>query len=270
VEIDEGQICQVFTNFLINAKEAMPNGGKIRISAANLTIAENEKAFLNQGEYVRVSVEDQGTGITEENLNRIFDPYFSTKARGAEKGTGLGLSVCHSIVTKHGGLITVESRAGKGSTFHVFLPACPGGQAVQKTSEAKQGGSGGTVLFMEDEKNMWTATRILLRTIGYEVEFAVNGAEAIPMYSNALGSGSPYNGVILDLTIPGGMGGKETIKLLREIDEDVKAIVVSGYADDPVLTNFKEFGFAGALAKPYTMEQLKEAALKAFAVGISA
>lgn len=264
VEVDEGQICQVLTNLFINAKEAMPDGGKIKIMAANLNIAENEQPFLKQGEYVRISVEDTGFGIPGENLEKIFDPYFSTKHRGPEKGTGLGLSICHSIMIKHGGLITVESNPGTGSTFHLFLPACHELQNANEIAKVKLNCISGRILFMEDEKSMWEAMRFLLNTIGYEVEFSTHGDEAASIYRKGLMSGNPFDGVILDLTIPGGLGGKETIKLLKRMDENVKAIVVSGYSEDPVLMNYKEFGFANALAKPYTMEQLKEAVLGAF------
>lgn len=263
-EIDEGQINQVFTNLLINAKEAMPGGGKIKVSAANMSVGENEQQFLEKGEYIRISVEDHGTGIQEENLNKIFDPYFSTKERGAEKGTGLGLSVCHSIVMKHGGLITVESKVGFGTTFHVFLPASTKPLVKDEKRRIELGTRGGRILFMEDERNMWASTRLLFKVMGYEVQFAMNGEEALSLYSEALEAGKPFDGVILDLTIPGGMGGKETMRLLREIDRDVRAIVVSGYAEDPVMTNFRQFGFVCALAKPYTIEQLKEAVCEEF------
>lgn len=264
VEVDEGQINQVFTNLLINAKEAMPNGGKIIVSAANLTVGENEQPFLEKGDYVRISVEDHGTGIQEENLIKIFDPYFSTKERGVEKGTGLGLSVCHSIITKHGGLITVESKIGYGTTFHVFLPASAKPLMKDVKRKVELGTRSGRILFMEDEKNMWASMRLLFKVMGYEVECVMNGADAVSLYDEALKAGKPFDGVILDLTIPGGMGGKETIRLLKEIDGNVKAIVVSGYAEDPVMTNFREFGFVCALAKPYTVEQLKEAVMDEF------
>lgn len=147
VEVDEGQINQVFTNLLINAKEAMPYGGKIIFSAANMAIGENEQPFLEKGDYIRISVEDHGTGIREENLAKIFDPYFSTKERGAEKGTGLGLSVCHSIITKHGGLITVESKTGSGTTFHVFLPASAKPLVNEVKRKVEMGTRSGRILF---------------------------------------------------------------------------------------------------------------------------
>lgn len=264
VEIDQGQINQVFTNLLINAKEAMPAGGAIKVSAANLAIGDNGQCSLKNGDYVRISVEDHGTGIDDEDLIRIFDPYFSTKDRGAEKGTGLGLSVCHSIITKHEGLITVESKPGSGTTFHVFLPACAENAGQLNMQEIDHGSSKGKILFMDDEKSIWASMRLLLNFLGFETEFAMNGAEAVSLYTASLKEGRPFDGAILDLTIPGGMGGKETIKLLKKIDGGVKAIVISGYAEDPVLVNFKEFGFDCALAKPFTVEQLKEAVLDAF------
>ncbi|MCL4873873.1 transporter substrate-binding domain-containing protein [bacterium] len=264
VEVDEGQINQVLNNLLINAKEAMPLGGKIRIRAEGVKAGESDNLFLNEGDYVRISVEDQGAGIPGENLLRIFDPYFSTKERGAEKGTGLGLSVCHSILMKHGGLISVDSKAGVGSTFHVFLPVSKEPLPEAEDKAAGPVASGGRILFMEDERTMWKSAGLLLKTMGLDVEFTMNGAEALSLYEKALGDGRPFDGVILDLTIPGGMGGKETIARLREIDRSVKAIVVSGYTDDPVMTNFREYGFVRALAKPYTVEQLNNAVREEF------
>lgn len=259
VEIDEGQMNQVFNNLLINAKESMPGGGTVKVRAANITIGENEQPFLKKGEYIKISVEDHGIGIRLENLIKIFDPYFSTKERGADKGTGLGLSVCHSIITKHGGLITVESEVGSGTTFHVFLPASEKPLPKDVKRKIEPGVCSGRVLLMEDEKNLWVSTRLVFKAMGYEVEFAMNGAEAVSLYEKAREAGKPFDGVILDLTIPGGMGGKETMGRLLEIDKNVKAIVVSGYADDPVMTNFKDYGFVCALAKPYTVDQLREA-----------
>lgn len=264
VEVDEGQINQVLNNLLINAKEAMPSGGRIRIRAEGVKVGESDNLFLKEGDYVRISIEDQGAGIPEENLFRIFDPYFSTKERGAEKGTGLGLSVCHSILVKHGGLISVESTVDVGTTFHVFLPVSKEPLYVSENNMPGPGATGGRILFMEDEKTMWRSAGLLLKTMGYDVEFSMNGAEAVSLYEKALGEGRPFDGVILDLTIPGGMGGKETIARLREIDSGVKAIVVSGYTDDPVMTNFREYGFVSALAKPYTVEQMNNAVREEF------
>lgn len=264
VEVDEGQINQVLNNLIINAKEAMPDGGAIKINAENVTIGDGEHPLLEKGPYVRVSVEDHGTGIKQEHLNKIFDPYFSTKERGAVKGTGLGLSVCHSVISNHGGAISVDSTVGAGTTFHVFLPASEKPLAKGVKKEASSAAGGGRVLFMEDEKNMWLSTRLIFKAMGYKVDFAVNGAEALSLYKEALSAGEPFDGVILDLTIPGGMGGKETITRLRELDGGVKAIVVSGYAEDPVITNFEEYGFVSALTKPFTVEQLKDAVRDSF------
>ena len=264
VEIDEAQMNQVFSNLIINAKESMPDGGRIQVNAQWFTALENRQPRLKDGEYVRISITDNGAGIPEENLIKIFDPYFSTKERGAEKGTGLGLSVCHSIITKHDGLITVESQVGRGATFHVYLPVSdkPPYEVLKKEIAPRV--CSGRILMMEDEKNLWVSTRLIFKSMGYEVEFAMNGNEAISIYRRAREAGRPFDGVILDLTIPGGMGGKETIKMLQETDGGVKAIVVSGYADDPVMTNFREYGFVAALAKPYTVEQLRETVISEF------
>ena len=256
VEIDEGQMSQVISNLVVNANQAMPEGGIIRVRAENTNIGLRDGLPLEEGRYVRISVEDQGIGISEEFIQKIFDPYFTTK----EKGNGLGLAASYSIVKKHNGHITVESRVGAGTTFYIYLPASPEGTIVnRKNVENKALMGKGRVLIMDDEEMIRELVCQLLSRIGYEVDAAIDGAEAIELYRKAKESDNPFDAVIMDLTIPGGMGGKEAIQELTETDPEIKAIVSSGYSSDPIMSEFKEYGFAAAIAKPYRIEQLSEA-----------
>jgi len=259
VEIDEGHMAQVFRNLVINAQDAMPAGGMILVRAQNVTITSKDNLPLADGEYVRISVEDQGTGIPEEMLSRIFDPYFSTKEMGSRKGMGLGLAVCHSVVKKHQGAITVESKMGVGSTFRVYLPAyvSPPAPADGKTSAPMVAADGeGRILVMDDEEQVSTVVKELLSFLHYDVVIAHDGLEAIQHYQLSQAEGRPFDLVLLDLTVPGGLGGIDTFQKLREINPAVRVVVSSGYADDPMIKDFRSYGFDGALAKPYNLEQL--------------
>ena len=253
VEADEGQMMQVFNNLLINADQAMPRGGVIRITGANVTLRENEVPPLAQGRYVRVSVQDAGTGIPEELLDRIFDPYFTTK----QKGSGLGLAATYSIIRRHDGHVTVESALGKGTTFHIYLPATDGAVAQQVRPEKLITGSG-RVLIMDDETDMRTTTGAMLERIGYTVAYAGDGAEAVEKCRAALDAGAPFDAVIMDLSIPGGMGGREAVRRLIEIDPNAKVIVSSGYSQDPVIAEFRTHGFSERIVKPYRIRDLSE------------
>jgi PAS domain S-box-containing protein len=257
VEVDKGQMAQVFNNLIINAKEAMPDGGKTEISASNVRITVNDNLPLKEGQYVKIAVTDHGAGISEEHLPRIFDPYFSTKDRGSDKGMGLGLAICHSIIAKHGGHIGVESVAGAGTSFYVYLPVSRKGIAEEKT-EKNMGLPGGRrrVLLMDDDERVRRITGAMLQQLGYDVEFAGNGEEAIERYRKEKESGKRFDAVILDLTVQGGIGGEHTLRELHEIDPEVKAVISSGYADHPVIKNFRAYGFLAAIAKPYTIEKL--------------
>jgi len=245
VEIDVGQVNQVINNIVINASQAMPEGGVIKVSADNLAIEDGQGLPLKPGRYIRISIKDQGVGIAEKHLLKIFDPYFTTK----HEGSGLGLAVTYSIIRKHEGHITVESRLGVGTTFHVYLPASD--KAIREKAEIKLIKGRGRILVMDDVDILREVAERMLEKLGYESESAKDGAEAVEMYKKAMESEKPYDAVILDLTVPGGMGGKDAVKRLLEIDPEAKAIVSSGYSDDPVLSDFQEYGFKGILPKPF-------------------
>ena len=250
VDVDVGQMSQVINNIVINSNQAMPRGGIIQVAAVNLMIDERHDLPLKPGRYVRISVTDQGVGIAKEHLLNIFDPYFTTK----QEGSGLGLATTYTIIKKHDGHITVESLLGVGTTFHIYLPASD--KAVPEKEEVKLIKGQGRILVMDDESPLRKMVGRMLEKLGYESEFAKDGAEAIRLVQEAKEAGKLYDAVILDLTIPGGMGGKEAINKLLEIDPEVKAIVSSGYSDDPVLSNFQDYGFKGMMPKPFESRSL--------------
>jgi PAS domain S-box-containing protein len=254
VEADLGQISQVIHNLVINAYHSMPNGGSCRVEAKNILNRDTASIPLPEGRYVKISVQDFGSGILPEHLNKIFDPFFTTK----RSGTGLGLSTAYSIIKKHGGVLTVDSEVGKGSIFHIFLPVSDktGPPAVEDEAQAVILKGSGKVLLIDDEEFLLEMASELLQHLGYTVETAIDGKEALDLYKKGLESGQKHTVVIMDLTIPGGMGGKETIRELKKIDPDAKTIVSSGYATDPILSNFKEYGFDAMLPKPYEVEEL--------------
>ena len=254
-EVDEGQINQVINNLVINAVQAMPAGGVLRISCKNVKIGSADPLPLDKGDYVKISIQDQGTGIPKELLASIFDPYFTTK----QKGSGLGLATSYSIVKKHDGLITVESEMGKGTIFDIFLPAISGRVNEQHEEEGCLVSGRGKILVMDDEDIVREIITEMLKRLGYEVEGVKDGVEAIELYRKHAETGSPFVAVIMDLTIPGGMGGKEAIRQLRELYPEVKAIVSSGYSNDPIMAEYGEFGFAAVLAKPYKLTDLSHA-----------
>jgi PAS domain S-box-containing protein len=254
VEIDRGQISQVMNNLIINADQAMPNGGKLWISAHNVTQVETGAPVLLPAEYVEVCFKDQGVGIDKETLPRIFDPYFTTK----EHGSGLGLATVYSIVKKHNGFLNVESKPGEGTTFHVYLPASERAPEPIPSSQSAIDRGEGKLLLMDDEESIRVVAGRMLTGLGYSVDLVAEGASAVAMFQAALSSGNPYDLVILDLTIPGGMGGLETLSRLKRISPDVRAIVSTGYSNDPVIANYRESGFLGYVGKPYRTEQLAQ------------
>ena len=267
VNIDEGQVKQVVRNIVANAKEAMNDNGQLTVSCENVDIAEEGYLTLSQGEYIKISFADQGSGISKENLGKIFDPYFSTKDMGADKGQGLGLTVSYSIIKKHGGLINVESKPGTGSIFSVYLPTASAKESdLQKPEEQpaaqkpvkKPATDTGKILLMDDEEAIRTFLGQALTRSGYDVETCIEGKEAVEIYKKAMESKDPFDVAILDLTSKVGMGGQETMRRLIEIDPDVKGIVITGYSNDPAVANFKAYGFSGSLTKPATSDELSK------------
>jgi PAS domain S-box-containing protein len=250
VEVDGGQISQVIHNLIINAAQAMPEGGDIRVSAE--IAAACPWRVQTGGRWVKVSLEDQGTGIPEEHLERIFDPYFTTKP----KGSGLGLATVYSIIRNHGGHIEVESKVGEGTTFHLYLPASETSHPSEEKREPSIVPGSGRVLVMDDEEIVREVAAELLSAIGYSVEVCCDGVQMLNLYRKAKEQGEAFSVVIMDLTIPGRMGGKEAMSHLLELDPEALGIVSSGYNNDPILASYRNFGFSGVVAKPFTVHEL--------------
>jgi PAS domain S-box-containing protein len=255
VDADESQIGQVINNLVINAVQAMPEGGEVRVRCDNY-VAGSDKSpdmpALEEGKYVRISVADTGVGIPQEYVQKVFDPFFTTKY----KGSGLGLSTSYSIVKNHGGVITVESEIGVGTTFNVYLPASDKPIKESEVGPDEVIPGEGRVLVMDDEASIRELVSEVLVRSGYEVDVAGDGAEAVELYKTAASSDEPYDAVILDLTVPGGSGGVEAIQELLVEDPGVKAIVSSGYSTDPVLANYDLYGFRGFIKKPFRIADL--------------
>jgi PAS domain S-box-containing protein len=253
VEVDEGQLNQVIQNLAINALQAMQEqGGVIEVSADNVEIAAGQEALLTPGSYIRIAIADHGSGISPEIIDRIFDPFFTTK----KNGSGLGLATSYAIVSKHQGHLTVESTVGQGATFFLYLPAAKREPAAKPSPAPEPPTGSGRVLVMDDEELVRTVTRSMLEFNGYEVELTSDGDEAIAKYQSGMQAGKPFDLVLMDLTIPGGMGGKEAIARLLVIDPKVRAIVASGYSNDPVMANYRSHGFRKVIPKPYTLKEL--------------
>ena len=254
VDIDEGQINQVINNLVINAQQAMPDGGILKVSTGNINEETSKKiTLLEHRQYVRISFEDSGIGISQDGLTKIFDPYYTTK----QKGSGLGLASSYSIVKKHGGLITVASELNVGTTFNVFIPATSK-EIVKVGNKNKPVIGKGKILVMDDDEMIRDMANTMLTSIGYKVECAKDGNEAIETYIKAKEEGNTFDVVLMDLTIPGGMGGKRAIKKLHETEPKAKAVIYSGYSNDPILANCKKYGFKGFVSKPFKIEELNE------------
>jgi len=254
-DVDKGQIEQVFSNLTVNARHAMPDGGHLYITLENADIRENSVPGLIQNKYIRIIVSDDGNGIDQKHIDRVFEPYFTTKPAGS----GLGLATVYSIIRQHGGSILVDSQLGKGTTITLYLPA----SESRLQPETKHPETEGTtmeptarILVMDDEEMIRNVAAQMLETIGYSVETANGGGQAIELYKQSMELGNPFEFVIMDLTIPGGIGGKEAVKDILKIDPEAKVIVSSGYANDPVMANYSEYGFSGIAAKPYTKKNL--------------
>ncbi len=263
VQADEGQISQVIDNIIINADQAMPNGGLIFVECANVTTGAADLPLHAETRYVRISIRDGGPGISPEIREKIFDPYFTTK----ERKSGLGLATAYSIITKHDGQIAFESEPGEGAVFHVYLPAAEA-MTVERRGEGRKALKGNErVLIMDDEEAVREVAEGILNSIGCEIELARDGTEALELYLKAKETGRPFDAVILDLTVSGGMGGVETIKKLAEIDMDVKGIVSTGYSNNPVMADYRKYGFMGALNKPYKLQEISEVLSQVIAGG---
>jgi two-component system, cell cycle sensor histidine kinase and response regulator CckA len=257
-DVDKGQISRVIQNIVINAIQAMPEGGVIRITLGNATVEDGAAPDLAPGKYLLLTIGDTGVGISAEHLPRIFDPYFTTKPGG----TGLGLATVYSIVKRHAGRVEVQSKLGTGTTFRIWLPAAaevPAAEAPAPPEATVPAPSSGRVLLMDDEDAIRRTAEALLKRIGIEVTVTGDGREALLAYSAARTAARPFDLVILDLTVPGGMGGRETLENLRQMDPGVRALVSSGYSSDPVLAHYRAHGFLGMVAKPYDLTELTAA-----------
>jgi PAS domain S-box-containing protein len=255
---DQNQISQVIENLIINAKQAMPAGGTIELSASNVRIENKEHPILENNDYVKISIKDQGIGIPKDQINHIFDPFFSTK----EKGHGLGLATSYSIIHRHGGYIDVNSEPGKGSTFNVYLPAAIKAESPELENQAetsyKPAQRNGVFLIMDDEKVMRETMSDMLNKLGYSVVCKENGQDAIDFFLTETKAKREIAGLILDLTIPQGKGGKAVAAKIREFDKDIPLFVTSGYADDPIMKNPQKYVFTDSISKPFRKEELSK------------
>jgi len=251
---DKNQIGQIIDNIVINAKQAMPEGGKLIVSAKNAELSENEHPILKSGKYVNISIKDNGSGISKDVIQRIFDPFFTTK----QTGHGLGLSTCYSIIKKHGGSIDVESKINEGSTFHILLPAATGVAIEPENKQTVSFKGQGIFVIMDDEEIMREVIGDMVKSLGYTIELCHNGNTTIDFFKNEIESGKSIAGAILDLTIPGSMGGKEAVSLLKEISPETVFLATSGNSEDVVISRPKEFGFSASIAKPFKKSELMD------------
>jgi len=254
-EVDAAQISQVMQNLVINAVQAMPEGGTILVTAENLHLVQPNGLPLPRGDYVRIAVQDSGEGIPEDVLPHIFDPYFTTKSNG----TGLGLATAHSIVKNHGGLITVDTKPDSGSCFSVYIPATHKEPSLSTLVDETPMPGRGKVLVMDDEEIVRELISEALTRLGYQVKTAADGKEALALYAQDKHSPNPFDAVILDLTVPGGMGGKEAALKLRNEDAKLRLVVASGYSNDPVMANYRQYGIDAVVPKPFTLAELSRA-----------
>jgi len=255
-EIDEGQINQLITNIVINAVQAMPNGGNLFVTAVNELVDKGNSMNLAAGKYVKFSFRDEGHGIEAQDLTKIFDPYYSTR----QTGSGLGLTSSYSIVRKHGGIITAESVYGSGATFNVFLPASfeGTGHFEPDSKKNKSSSAGRKILVMDDESIVREVTSNLLKHLGYEVHTVNNGSEAIASFVRAHEENRPFDALILDLIVPGDLGGQEVLQKLNAQGLSAKAIAASGFSNETIMSEYKRYGFCAMISKPYKIKELDE------------
>ncbi len=253
-EIDKGQFSQVINNLIINATQAMPDGGTITISGEKITLTDNYPAPLNPGDYLKITIRDQGGGIPEAIREKIFDPFFTTK----KLGNGLGLASSYTIIKNHGGYIQLSETSSQGSSFVIYLPASNRKPTLQEDSKISTFKGSGRILLLDDEELICETTSQILENLGYEVDTVNDGEAALSKYRHSLEQNRPYDLLIFDLTIPGGMGGIETMKKIRELNPQARVIVSSGYSNDPAMANFADYGFCDRIAKPYTISKLTE------------
>lgn len=256
IDVDETQLNQVLNNMVINASHAMPEGGSIKVEAQNIsTIPKELLSSLSQGKYIQISITDYGVGIKREHLTNIFNAYFTTKANG----NGLGLSTSYTIIKKHNGLITVMSELGKGTTFHIYLPASFNNIPIKNEEDVTSSLKGdGKILIMDDDDEIRDVGSRTLGYIGYNVESVKDGVEAIEMYKRSIAEGKPFDVVIMDLKVHGGMGGKEAVEKLHEIAPEAKTVASGGFPNDPIIVNYQEYGFNGAMCKPFEFKELNK------------
>jgi len=257
--VDIGQISQVVQNIIINARHAMPDGGVIEVGCENY-LNHNKIVQLQDEKYVKITIADNGDGIPDEYLDKIFDPYFTTKDQGEIRGSGLGLSICHSIIRKHDGHIEVESEAGKGTTFTIYLPAT--GDRTERlrasTTHPIEAEQTATIMVMDDDEMILAIAKRILDQLGHKIIPVINGHQAIDTYNEYRQNKQAVDLIILDLTIPGGMGGADTAHEILKINPEAKIVVASGYFNDPVMARYKEYGFTASISKPFQLEELNK------------
>ncbi|RLA04134.1 MAG: hypothetical protein DRQ47_03890 [Gammaproteobacteria bacterium] len=255
-QVDKGQIQQVISNLVINADQAMPEGGVLDINVEKVVLEQQQVKRLEAGSYIKIDIQDEGTGIRASDLDKIFDPYYTTK----EKGSGLGLTTVFSILKRHGGTINIESEPEKGACFTLYLPLLPTQPTTEIAilNETPEEPQKNKILVMDDDLDILDLITALLEVKGFVATKAVDGVQMLKAYQLALENAEPFDAVIMDLTIPGGMGGKDAITELLKIDGNANCIVSSGYADDPIMANYSDYGFKAALSKPYVLDELNK------------
>ncbi len=258
VNVDEGQLSQVFKNLTTNSLHAMRDSGTLDIFLTSKMIGNADNIPLDTGNYLKISFRDTGSGIAQQQQHLIFQPYFTTKTHGI----GLGLATSYSIIKKHGGIMTFESEKSKGTTFYIYLPTVPQPLPEIEPSNTLDLIKNEQILLLEDEPIVYKMLQKILIKMGFSVDITEDGADTITKYKMKYEDKQPYALVILDLTIIGGMGGEKTVKEIRKINPNVKAIVSSGYSNDDVLANFEDYGFCDILTKPYSLAELQNKILK--------